>query len=223
MPRWRPRPQSCSLRVGTRWGQPRGAEGVGGSRRPDSAGYGGEWRGGVEWGHRRPWTLMSSDTHYTVLGLSEDASPEQIRSAWKTKAKETHPDANPDDASAEVRFKRANAAYEVLSDPKSRSRYDEELRRERQPPPPEPPSCVSCGAPTPGAGHLRCPTCEAVHRARASSVPRNHGLGVSAPGRVVGFQVARPGPSYHRHQRELEARYGRLGYWTRWGVPRWEL
>lgn len=66
---------------------------------------------------------------YQILGVRPDATEEDIRKAYRSIARETHPDAHPDDTSAEQRFKEATAAYEVLSDTARRSVYD----RERHP------------------------------------------------------------------------------------------
>jgi len=62
--------------------------------------------------------------HYETLGLQRDATPEQIKKAYRAHAKKYHPDRNPDDPSAEGRFKKATEAYEVLSDIEKRRRYD---------------------------------------------------------------------------------------------------
>ncbi|HKX76242.1 MAG TPA: DnaJ C-terminal domain-containing protein [Acidimicrobiia bacterium] len=66
---------------------------------------------------------MAAD-YYAVLGVDRDASPEDIKRAFRRLARETHPDANPGDAVAEARFKEIAAAYEVLSDPDRRRAYD---------------------------------------------------------------------------------------------------
>lgn len=66
---------------------------------------------------------MAQD-YYTVLGVGRDATAEEIKKAFRKIARETHPDANPDNAEAEARFKVAAEAYEVLSDPDRRRRYD---------------------------------------------------------------------------------------------------
>jgi molecular chaperone DnaJ len=62
--------------------------------------------------------------YYDVLGVSRDASEEDIRSAYREKAMKHHPDRNPDDPEAEKKFKQAAEAYEVLGDAEQRQRYD---------------------------------------------------------------------------------------------------
>lgn len=66
---------------------------------------------------------MAKD-YYAILGVSRDAGPEEIKKAFRSLARETHPDANPDDPAAEARFREIAEAYEVLSDPDRRRRYD---------------------------------------------------------------------------------------------------
>jgi molecular chaperone DnaJ len=62
--------------------------------------------------------------YYAVLGVARDAAPDEIKKAFRRLARETHPDANPGDAEAEHRFREIAEAYEVLSDPQKRARYD---------------------------------------------------------------------------------------------------
>jgi molecular chaperone DnaJ len=61
---------------------------------------------------------------YELLGVSRNASADDIKKAYRKKARELHPDARPDDAAAEAQFKEVARAYETLSDPDSRARYD---------------------------------------------------------------------------------------------------
>ena len=61
---------------------------------------------------------------YDVLGVPRDASVDEIKTSFRRLARDTHPDANPDDPEAEVRFREIAEAYEVLSDSKRRAAYD---------------------------------------------------------------------------------------------------
>jgi len=62
--------------------------------------------------------------YYEVLNVSRDASQDEIKKAYRTLAKKYHPDLNPNNKEAEQKFKEINEAYEILSDPDKRSRYD---------------------------------------------------------------------------------------------------
>jgi molecular chaperone DnaJ len=62
---------------------------------------------------------------YELLGVSRGASADEIKKAYRKRARELHPDANPDDAEAEAKFKEVARAYQVLSDDQQRQRYDQ--------------------------------------------------------------------------------------------------
>ena len=61
---------------------------------------------------------------YSVLGVSKDASPEDVKKAYRKLARKYHPDQNPGDAAAEKKFKDITEANSVLSDPEEREQYD---------------------------------------------------------------------------------------------------
>lgn len=62
---------------------------------------------------------------YSVLGVKRDAPADEIKAAWRSKAKSIHPDQNRDDPNASQRFAEVGQAYDVLKDPKKRDRYDQ--------------------------------------------------------------------------------------------------
>jgi len=68
---------------------------------------------------------MDKRDYYDVLGVSKGASAEEMKKAYRKLALKYHPDKNPDDNAAEEKFKEAAEAYEVLSNPEKRSRYDQ--------------------------------------------------------------------------------------------------
>ena len=65
-----------------------------------------------------------ADDPYKTLGVKKDASQEEIQKAYRRRAKKLHPDLNPGDSHAEEQFKEVSAAYDLLSDPEKRTRYD---------------------------------------------------------------------------------------------------
>ncbi len=67
---------------------------------------------------------MTSKDPYEILGVPRTATQEEIKKAYRRLAKQYHPDRNPNDKTAEQRFKEVHAAYEVLGDPERRAQYD---------------------------------------------------------------------------------------------------
>ena len=72
--------------------------------------------------------MQTNKDPYKALGISREASQDDIQQAHRKLVRKYHPDANPEDPRAEERFKEAQQAYEVLSDEKKRREYDEGLR-----------------------------------------------------------------------------------------------
>ena len=62
--------------------------------------------------------------YYKVLGLSKDASKNDIKKAYRKLARKYHPDLNPNDAAAQKKFQQINEAHEVLIDPEKKKKYD---------------------------------------------------------------------------------------------------
>ena len=68
---------------------------------------------------------MAKEDFYDILGITKNASPEEIKKAYRKMALKYHPDKNPNDKAAEEKFKLAAEAYEVLSDPEKKAKYDQ--------------------------------------------------------------------------------------------------
>lgn len=74
---------------------------------------------------------MSMSNLYRILGVSETASEEEIKKAYKTLSKKYHPDANPGNREAEAHFREISGAYAVLQNPQKRQEYDKALQENR--------------------------------------------------------------------------------------------
>ena len=68
---------------------------------------------------------MAKRDYYEVLGLSRNASEDELKKAYRKVAMKHHPDRNPGDKKAEEKFKEASEAFEVLGDREKRARYDQ--------------------------------------------------------------------------------------------------
>ncbi len=67
---------------------------------------------------------LSQRDYYEVLGVAKNASEAEIKKAYRRFAMKHHPDRNPGDKDAEAKFKEANQAHEILTDPQKRAAYD---------------------------------------------------------------------------------------------------
>src|SRR5919107_936456 len=67
---------------------------------------------------------MAKQDYYSLLGVSKDATPDDLKKAYRKLAMQHHPDRNPGDKAAEHKFKEISEAYEVLKDEQKRAAYD---------------------------------------------------------------------------------------------------
>ena len=74
--------------------------------------------------HMEVWEMATKD-YYDILEIKKNATEKEIKQAYRKLARKYHPDVNPGDSSAETKFKEINKAYEVLSDPEKRKKYNQ--------------------------------------------------------------------------------------------------
>ncbi|MBD3226884.1 MAG: DnaJ domain-containing protein [Candidatus Lokiarchaeota archaeon] len=99
--------------------------------------------------------MSSKRDYYEVLGVSKNASEKEIKRAFRKKARKYHPDVNPNDPSAEEKFKEINEAYEVLRNPETRKQYDRfghDFKRYKNVPPGWRPGGAQAGGARTGGG-----------------------------------------------------------------------
>lgn len=91
-------------------------------------------------------------TNYQILGISQKATPEEIKQTFRTLVKRCHPDlfvsGSEEQAEATDRLREINAAYAILSNPQKRTAYDAKLSKQRSGCEPKPEYCCRCGKPT---------------------------------------------------------------------------
>ena len=91
-------------------------------------------------------------TNYQILGISQKATPEQIKRTYRTLVKLCHPDlfvsGSEEQARAGDQLREINAAYAILSNPQKRTTYDAKLSKHRSNSGPKPEYCYRCGKPT---------------------------------------------------------------------------
>lgn len=91
-------------------------------------------------------------TNYHILGISQKATPEQIKRTYRTLVKSCHPDlfvsGSEEQARAQDRIREINAAYAILANPQKRTAYDAKLSKQRSGSDPRPEYCSRCGKPT---------------------------------------------------------------------------
>lgn len=130
--------------------------------------------------------------YYQILGVSKNASADEIKKAYRKLARKYHPDLNPGDKSAEARFKEVNEAQEVLSDPQKRAKYDQYGQYWQQVGQGSPPSGAGVGVNVGGFdfsqyGNFEDFINEILGRAGGSQGTSSYSYRTSSPGGFGGF------------------------------------
>lgn len=81
---------------------------------------------------RKAYKRPTGVSHYDVVGAADCASTSDIRKAYVLRARELHPDVNPDDPQAAEKFMDLQKSYQILSDPLKRSSYDDTRKKDKK-------------------------------------------------------------------------------------------